>query len=263
MKKLLLAGLVGCTMFLTSCDRVQPSEFGVVMENYGKNGKGDFTMESGRVWLLSPGKELFKVPSFEQRESFETSLTLKSSDNTEFKASPVYSYKIKRESAIDVVFNNKQLTGTDFSKALADNVLEPRIYDLAKEESRKYKTDVLMAEGGSLMFEKKLEEIVAKELDKRGIELLSFSAQLEFSDKVRGKIDARNEVNTNVSVLDQQIIEQRKRNELEQLKTEQALIRSKGLTQEILQEQAIKKWSGHVPTTYSGDGGVPFMKQIK
>ena len=39
--------------------------------------------------------------------------------------------------------------------------------------------------------------------------------RLEFSDKVREKIDSRNEVNTNISVLDQQIEEQKKRNELE------------------------------------------------
>lgn len=80
-----------------------------------------------------------------------------------------------------------------------------------------------MADGGSLVFEKRLEQIVDKEFEKRGLQLLTFSAQLEFSDKVREKIDSRNEVNTNISVLDQQIEEQKKRNELEQLKTEQAL----------------------------------------
>lgn len=261
MKKLLLAGLVGCTMFLTSCDRVQPNYVGVVMEDFGKNGKSDFSTEKGRVWLLAPGKELYQVPLFEQRAGFEQKLTLKSADNTEFNANPVYSFKVVEDKAVDVVFNNKQLQG-DFMESLTNNVLEPRMYDLAKEESRKYKTDELMSDGGSLRFEKTLEKVMEAEFKKRGLELISFSAQLDFSDKVKGKIDARNEVNTNVSVLDQQIIEQKKRNELEQLKTEQALIRSKGLTQEILQEQAIKRWNGVLPSTYSG-GGVPFVKQIK
>ena len=73
---------------------------------------------------------------------------------------------------------------------------------------------------------------------------MTFSAQLEFSRAVREKIDSRNEVNTNISVLDQQIAEQRKRNELEQLKTEQALITSRGLTKEILYKQFIDKWDG-------------------
>lgn len=101
-----------------------------------------------------------------------------------------------------------------------------------------------MADGGSLVFEKRLEQLVSEEFDKRGLQLLTFSAQLEFSEKVREKIDNRNEVNTNISVLDQQIEEQKKRNELEKLKTEQALIASRGLTKEILYKQFIDKWDG-------------------
>ena len=116
-----------------------------------------------------------------------------------------------------------------------------------------------MADGGSLLFEKKLEEIVEKEFEDRGLKLLSFSAQLEFSEKVRDKIDSRNEVNTNISVLDQQIMEQRKRNELEQLKTEQALIKSRGLTREILYQQFIDKWDGKTPIY----GAIPELIKVQ
>lgn len=261
MKKVLLLG-IAATLFLTSCERVQPNYVGVVMENYGKSGMSDFTTEKGRVWVASPGKQLFQVPLFEQRGSFSKPLTLKAADNTEFKASPVYSYKVIESKAIDVVFNNKQLNDGDFMQSLMDNILEPRMYDLAKEESRKYKTEQLMSDGGSLKFEKDLEAIMTKEFEKRGLELKSFSSQLEFSDKVTNKINDRNEVNTNLSVIDQRILEQKKNNELEALKTEQALIRSKGLTSEILQEQAIRRWNGILPATYSGST-MPFVKQIK
>ena len=82
------------------------------------------------------------------------------------------------------------------------------------------------------------------------VQLPSFASRFpllsrsEFSEKVREKIDSRNEVNTNISVLDQQIEEQKKLNELEQLKTEQAIIRSRGLTKEILYKQFIDRWDG-------------------
>lgn len=174
--------------------------------------------------------------------------------NLEFNARPTYSYKVIKNRAIDVVFDNKHIDKADtesgkdgFMQSLEDNILEPRIYDLIKEESRKHKTDSLMADGGSLLFEKRLEQIVDKEFEKRGLQLLTFSAQLEFSKAVREKIDSRNEVNTNISVLDQQIAEQKKRNELEQLKTEQAIIQSRGLTKEILYKQFIDKWDGRTP----------------
>lgn len=264
--KFILMAFVAVIAF-SSCERVAPNYAGVLMENYGKDGKSDFKVVSGKVTTIEWGTELFQVPLFDQRGEFAEPVTLKAADNTEFKAKPTYSYKVIKERAIDVVFDNKHIdkaeteSGKDgFMQSLEDNILEPRIYDLIKEESRKHTTDSLMANGGSLAFEKRLEQIVESEFEKRGLRLLTFSAQLEFSAKVRDKIDSRNEVNTNITVLDQQIAEQKKRNELEQLKTEQALIRSRGLTKEILQQQFIDKWDGKSPI-YSSP--IDFVKVTK
>jgi hypothetical protein len=265
-KKLFWLVAILLTATFTSCERVAPNYAGVLMENWGKAGKDDFTIVSGRVNVAAPGTELFQVPLFDQRGEFSDPVTLKAADNTEFKARPTYSYKVIKNRAIDIVFDNKHIdkaeteNGKDgFMQSLEDNILEPRIYDLIKEESRKYKTDSLMADGGSLMFEKKLEEIVEKEFEKRGLLLLSFSAQLEFSDKVKDKIDSRNEVSTNLSVLDQQIAEQKKRNELEELKTQQAIIKSRGLTKEILYQQFIEKWDGKTPIY----GAIPDLIKVQ
>lgn len=245
--KFSLLAFIAVVLF-ASCERVAPNYAGVFMENYGKEGKKDFSIETGKVSTWEMGTELFQVPLFDQRGDFEKPVTLKAADNTEFNACPSYSYKVIKDRAIDVVFDNKHIGGDgDFMSSLEDNILEPRIYDLIKEESRKHRTDSLMADGGSLVFERRLEQIIDKEFEKRGLQLLTFSAQLEFSEKVREKIDSRNEVNTNISVLDQQIEEQKKQNELEELKTEQALITSRGLTKEILYKKFIDKWDGKTP----------------
>lgn len=245
--KYLFTAFIAVVLF-TSCERVAPNYAGVFMENYGKEGKKDFSIQTGKVSTWEMGTELFQVPLFDQRGDFEKPVTLKAADNTEFNARPSYSYKVMKERAIDVVFDNKHIGGgSDFMSSLEDNILEPRIYDLIKEESRKHRTDSLMADGGSLVFERRLEQIIDKEFEKRGLQLLTFSAQLEFSEKVREKIDSRNEVNTNISVLDQQIEEQKKQNKLEELKTEQALITSRGLTKEILYKKFIDKWDGKTP----------------
>ena len=215
------------------------------MENYGKNGKSDFTLQKGRVTTFWAGTELFQVPLFEQRAKFENPLHLKASDNTAFSSSPTYSYSVIESRAVDVVFQNKQLgDGDDFMKALENNILETKIYDIMKEESRKYTTDILMANGGSLMFEERVQKLVEKEFETKGLKLITYSSQLEFSEKVTAKIDSRNEVNTNISVIDQKIAEQKKTNELEKLKTEQNQIRSAGITPQLLQEKFIQKWMG-------------------
>lgn len=250
-------------MVLSSCERVAPNYIGVLMENYGKAGKSDFSTTKGRVNTMSPGTELFQVPLFEQRAKFEDPLNLKAADNTAFKSSPTYSYSVIEKRAVDVVFQNKQLgSGEEFMKALEDNILETKIYDIMKEESRKFVTDSLMANGGSLRFEERVQNLVAKEFEARGLMLTTFSSQLEFSEKVTQKIDNRNEVNTNVTVIDQQIIEQRKRNELARLKTEENKIISEGITPEILAQQALNKWNGVLPATWSGSA-LPFVKNVR
>lgn len=265
-KAIVMMSLLATIVLFASCERVAPNYAGVLMENFGKEGKNDFKIVSGRVSTWEIGSELFQVPLFDQRGEFSEPVTLKAADNTEFSARPTYSYKVIKNRAIDVVFDNKHIDKADtergkdgFMQSLEDNILEPRIYDLVKEESRKYKTDSLMADGGSLVFEKRLESIVEKEFENRGLQLLTFSAQLEFSDKVREKIDSRNEVNTNISVLNQQIEEQKKRNELEELKTQQAIIASRGLTKEILYKQFIDKWDGKTPIY----GAIPDLIKIQ
>lgn len=266
MKKFLFALVV--SSFLFACERVAPNYYGVLMENYGKSGKSDYSEVQGRVNTMSPGTELFQVPAWEQRASFtnddgsDRKLVLKASDNTEFNAKPLYSYKSVKNKVVDLVFQNSRLgSGDGFMRALEDNVLEPRIYDIIKEESRKYTTDTLMAQGGSLLFERRVQDIVKKAFEEVGLELITFSANLDFSEKVKQKIDTRNEVNTNISVLDQQIAEQKKRNELAELQAQENIIRSKGITPQLLQEQAIKKWDGKLPATYSG-GSLPFVKPV-
>ena len=153
--KFTFLALLSVIILTCSCQRVAPNYAGVLMENFGKDGKKDFKIVSGRVNTASPGTELFQVPLFDQRGKFEKPLAIKAADNTEFKAQPMYSYKVIRDRAIDVVFDNKHIdkaeteNGKDgFMQSLEDNILEPRIHDLIKEESRKYKTDSLMADGG-------------------------------------------------------------------------------------------------------------------
>lgn len=241
-------------LMITSCNRVAPNFYGVLMENYGKNGKSDYSKVQGKVGTLGPGTELFQVPAFEQRAEFSKEdggkrvLELKAADNTQFSASPLYSYKVLPDKVVDLVFQNARLgTGDDFMQALEDNVLEPHIYDLIKEESRRFSTDTLMGSGGSLMFEELVQELVRKSFEDKGLQLMTFSANLDFSAKVKAKIDTRNEVNTNLTLLDQQIIEQRKTNELEALRAEQNRIRSAGISPQLLQQQFIEKWDGKTP----------------
>jgi hypothetical protein len=122
-----------------------------------------------------------------------------------------------------------------------------------------------MANGGSLKFEESVQKLVEIEFEKKGLTLLTFSCQLDFSDKVKAKIDSRNEVNTNISVIDQKIAEQKKQNELAELQAQENIILSKGLTPQILEKMRIEAWDKHgakIPTTMLGNNQVtiPLIK---
>lgn len=257
MKKQIKTTVVALAILLmSSCGTlVEPNYGGVLMQNYGKNGKSDYTEVAGRVSTFGMGTELYQVPLWEQRASVEDTLGLMSADNNEFRCYPKYAYKVKKGRLVDVVFDNKHLgSGDDFMRSVENNILETRMYDIIKEQSRRHITDSLMSNEGSLKFEKSCEQLIKAEFENKGFELLALTIQLRYSEKVREKIDKRLEVNTNISVINQQIEEQKKINELEQLRTEFALIQSKALTPEILESRRIQKWDGHYPTYYSGSG---------
>lgn len=173
---------------------------------------------------------------------------LETADKTAFTSIPSYSYIVTKDRAVDVVFYNAHLDSSgDFMKALENNVLETRIYDIVKDISRKYVTDTLMAPGGNMRFENEIRELVSGKFQEIGVELKTFTCPLTPTEKVKERIDTRNEVNTNLSVLDQQINEQKKKNELAQLQRDYNVIKSQGITQQLLQQQFIEKWDGQTP----------------
>lgn len=58
----LIVALFAVVLF-ASCERVAPNYAGVLMENYGKQGKEDFKIVAGKVSTWELGTELFQVPS--------------------------------------------------------------------------------------------------------------------------------------------------------------------------------------------------------
>jgi hypothetical protein len=255
MKTMIMA--LSVALFMASCGTVvKPNYGGVLMQNYGKSGKSDYTEQSGRVSTWGWGTELFQVPLWQQRASVEDTLNMQDSKNNVMTCYPKYAYSITKGRLVDVVFNNSQIArenssdGASFLKHIEDNVLEMAIYDIIKEQSRKHLADSLMNNGGSLKFEKECEDIIRKAFADKGFTLEAITIQLTYSNKIMETLDKRLEVSTNVSTLDQEIIQQRKRNELEQLRTDFALIHSKSLTPEILELKRIDKWDGHYPMYY-------------
>lgn len=263
MKKLVLS--IAVVSILASCTRVDPNHVGVLMQNFGKNGKGDYTKVYGRVSTISPSTKLFEVPLWEQRAEFlddegnKRILHLQAADNTEFTSTPYFSYRVIEGMAVDLVFKNSQLnSGGDFLQSVQSNVLQPRIYEVMKDQSRLYHTDSLMMNSGK-QYEERVTEILKKEFETIGIELITFSGYLTFPKKVKDKIDDRNEVDQNILVIKRQIEEQKMRNELAVLKAEEIRIFSESLNPKYLNYKWMEAWKVTKQPIY---GEIPLMKEV-
>ena len=132
-------------------------------------------------------------------------------------------------------------------QSIQQNILDPKITDILRSKILSQRSTDLMAEGGNERFNEEARKLVSDELNKRGFELVSFSAMLDYSDKVKSIIDARNQSNTQASTIDSKIEQAKKELELERINTEIAKVKSEGLTDKILQQQFIDKWDGKSP----------------
>ena len=84
--------LVLIVVLANSCARVEPNYEGVLMSNYGRNGKQDFKSVTGRQNTILPGTTLYQVPMFEQKGD-PTSVVITARDAGVFSVDPTYTYQ--------------------------------------------------------------------------------------------------------------------------------------------------------------------------
>lgn len=259
--KLLAIGTTIVALSFSGCQRVEPNQAGVLMQDYGKDGKSDFKIVGGKVYTFWFGTELYTIPLFEQRYNSNEGVTLKSADSTQFVVRPIYSYRVIKDRAIDVVFDNKQsMKGDDDTmRSIETNILNPRITDILRTTLSKEKSTVLMSDGGNLDFNENVRKQVREEFAKRGFELISFSAMLDYSSEVKTIIDKRNQSNTSLETIESEINQARKKLELEEVNTKIAIVKSQGLTEQILKEKFIDRWDGK-SALYFGTPATAIMK---
>jgi hypothetical protein len=275
MKKISLLIMALGVMFLSSCsDWVKPNHAGVLMENYGRDGKKDFSVVGGKVNIaFSMGSELFQVPLYEQKGEYGTKLTISSTDNTDFFVSPIYTYKAKPKSAIDIVFDYKHLGQGINLDAIEDNILDPRIKDVSREISNSLSDEQLMNNGGKKRYEDSCTKVLTEIFDKAGFELITYSSQLSFTPEMKAKIAERNKVEQESQILDKKLANTKKEIDLANLNSEASRARSMGVTALLLQEKeleikqkAVEGWCKAgcpMPQYVGGDNGFYNMVNIK
>lgn len=259
---ILKAVLIALTMTTaTSCSRVEPNYEGVLMENYGRNGKDDFKTVTGRQWTMSPGVELYQVPMYETSGDPEE-VKINAKDAGEFTVDPSYQYQPIRGKGIDIVFNYKHL-GISRPSVMMDNVesaiLNRLVINAFREEARNYSTDSLMNNLNT--FEKQVEVRLAKEFEEKHFELKNLTSGLKPPQSMARAIEDRNNAIQQAEKVKNELNVAKMELEKAKIEAEANKVKSQGLDARILQArwiEAIKTTTNKVIIT---DGKTPMILQ--
>lgn len=257
MIKISLVGVMG--LLFTSCSNVEPNYEGVLMENYGRNGKEDFSVVVGKQWTLFPGTSLYQVPMFETAGD-PSSVQISAKDAGVFTVDPSYQYQPIRGKGVDIVFNYKHL-GVGEPEVMMDNIehaiLNKIVINAFREEARNYTTDSLMNNLNS--FEKQVESRLKVDFENKFFQLNNLTSGLKPPKSMADAIESRNNAIQKAEQVRNELQVSKMNLEKAKIDAEANRIKSQGLDGKLLQEkwiEAIRNTNNKVIIT---DGRTPII----
>ncbi|MCK0200662.1 SPFH domain-containing protein [Ornithobacterium rhinotracheale] len=250
---------VGLIVAFNSCSRVEPNYEGVLMENYGRNGKEDFHTVVGRQWVIFPGTSLYQVPMFETSGD-PKQVTINAKDAGVFQVDPSYQYQAIRGKGIDIVFNYKHLGITEpevMMNNVEEAILNKLVINAYREEARNYTTDSLM--NNLNKYEKQVEERLKVDFANKYFQLNNLTSGLKPPASMSKAIEARNNAIQQAERVRNELQVSKMNLEKAKIDAEANRVRAQGLDSKILQEQwidAIKETKNKVIIT---DGRTPVI----
>lgn len=230
--------LAAAAFLLPSCNRVEPNTEGVLMTNYGRDGKKSFEKVVGTQGPLWFGSELYLVPLNEETGD-PSKVTILSKNSGAFTVDPVYTYKVIPSRGTDVIFNFKYM-GVD--KNFFDNieraVLNNMVTNAYREEARNFSTDSIL--NNMQAYEVSIENRLRKQFDSRGFYLANLTSGLTPPPSMIKAIEARNNTKIEGERVNDQLEVSRRLQAKALIDAKTNEIISAGLSKEILQQQFIE-----------------------
>ncbi len=259
MKKYSLVFLI--LLLTVSCSRVQPNYEGVRMDNYGRNGRQDFSVVTGTVNAMAPGVELYQVPMFEQKAD-PPAVTITARDAGVFTVDPSLTYQAVRGKGADIIFSYKHV-GVGDDQTIMDNiesgVLNTLVTNAYREEARNFSTDSLMNHMNA--FETRVENRLKEEFVSKYFSLTSLTSGLRPPASMAEAIERRNNAKQEAERVRNELEVAKMNLEKSKIEAEANKIKAQGLDSKILQEKwidAIRNTGNKVIIT---DGRTPVIIQ--
>jgi regulator of protease activity HflC (stomatin/prohibitin superfamily) len=257
---LIIASLAVLVLFEScKCNPVQPNFEGVLMQNYGRNGKDDFKQVTGAQGILGPGSELYQVPMYEQTAD-PTAIEITAKDAGVFTVDPSYTYQAIRGKGVDIIFHYKHV-GIGDQSTIMDNiegaVLNKRVTDIYREEARNFTTDSIM--NNLNQFERVVEGKLKEEFKLKFFALNALTSGLRPPKSMADAVERRNNAIQQAEQVKNELQVAEMNLQKAKIEAEENKVRASGLTATNLQE----KWIEAIRTTQNKviitDGRTPVI----
>jgi regulator of protease activity HflC (stomatin/prohibitin superfamily) len=273
-KFIVLAVLVlGSIFAFVGCERIDAGHVGVKVNLYG-DGKGvdDVTEVTGWVFYNPISTKIVEFPTFMQHKEYkqvvedgtvveDESFVVNSKDGSEFHVSPLLNYSVKRE-RVPYIFAKYRVE----LSMIESGFLKTAVYDAFRVVANSYTADALISNRQE--FEKKVREVLVKQLEPEGFVLSQFTSNLIYPQTFKKAIEAKNNAVQTALTAENQVKTAEAEAKIKIARAEGAAkalltnaraeaesnkLRQQTLTPLLLQQMWIERWNGKLPETMLGD----------
>lgn len=220
----------------------------------------------GWVWYNPITQSIFEYPIFVQRKTYEA-FAVNAKDASVFTMDPTIAYRLDSEKATQVF--------TKYRKSLheiEEGYIRTCIYEAYRTCANQYTSDYLMANRGE--FENEVRKRLELSLSSEGFIVEEFTSQITPPASLAAAINAKNEAVQNALKAENKVKEAEANAKIEIAKAdgEARALKIKGdgeayynrvvaqsLNQLLVQQYAIERWDGKLPTYVTGGSQLPFI----
>ena len=256
----------------SSCTTVDSASVGIRFRKWSSNENLRGGVEGtcrGWVWFNPITESIFQYPTFIQRVTYDP-FTVNPKDAAIFSMTPTLAYQIDEAKAADIFIKYHKPV-----RELEMGYIKTCIFEAYRTCANNYTSDELMANRAK--FEAEVRARLDESMNQEGFIVREFTTKIDPPASLTAAINAKNEAVQNALKAENKVKEAEAEAKIEIAKAEgvaKALkikgdgeayynkVVSASLNKLLVEQYAIEKWDGKLPT-YSGGDAVPFISLSK
>lgn len=260
--------IVTIIIMASCCTTIDSASVGIRFKKWSSNENLKGGVEGtcrGWVWFNPITESIFEYPTFIQRVTYEP-FTVNPKDAAIFSMTPTLAYQIDEAKATDIFIKYRKPV-----RELEMGYIKTCIFEAYRTCANNYTSDELMANRAK--FESEVRTRLDFSMNQEGFIVREFTTKIDPPASLTEAINAKNEAVQNALKAENKVKEAEAEAKIEIAKAEgeaRALkikgdgeayynrVVSASLNNLIVQQYAIEKWDGKLPT-YNGSATMPFI----